>query len=147
MEAVLTSEEYAKRVQAVILSAGARMMEREQVVGCRPGAGLYSLAMGGADAVRGKGREHEADSDTQAFERPTASCVDWLAEVRDELTDAAAWMTGANEISKLDDEQRDRYVAVIAWHLAHAIDALDGWIIWERQAMEIARSFIRPEEQ
>lgn len=143
----MTSDEYAKRLQALVLSSGARMMEKEEIVGASAACGLYELALGGAAAVRGKGREYEADEETQAFEKPDAKPEDWLAEARDELTDCAAWLTGAYEISNLGRDERDRYVAFIMFHLALALDAIDGWCIWERTALDMARSFIRPEEQ
>jgi hypothetical protein len=144
----LTSEEYARRVQATILSAGARMMEQEQFVGANGPAGLYQLALGGANAVRGKGREYEVADDVQSFERPDAKCVDWLAEVKDELTDAAAWLTAASEISRMTKDERDKYVAFISWHLALAIDAVEAWAIWERVVPDMTGiGFIRPEDQ
>lgn len=143
----MTSEEYARRVQAMILSAGARAMEQEPIVGANAAAGLYQLALGGAAAVRGKGRDYETDESTQSFERPGARAVDFLAEGRDEFTDAAAWLTAAAEISALDRTERDRYVAYIAYHLALAIDALDAWVIWERTANDLPLGFIRPEDQ
>lgn len=143
----MTSEEYARRVQAVILSAGARAMENEPIVGANAAAGLYQLALGGAAAVRGKGREYEKDDNTQSFEKPGARAVDFIAEGRDEFTDAAAWLTAAAEISVLDRQERDRYVAFIAYHLALAIDALDAWSVWERTALDMRKGFIRPEDQ
>lgn len=134
-------------VQAVILTAGVRWQESGETVGASGPAGLYSLALGGADAVRGKGREHEDDPNLQAFEKPGAKAVDWLAEVRDELTDAGAWMTGAYKLSGLTGTERDRYVAFISWHLALALDAVDSWIVWERVTADMRRGFIRPEDQ
>ena len=143
----MTSEEYARKVQAVILSAGARAMENEPIVGANAAAGLYQLALGGSAAVRGKGREYEADDNTQSFEKPGARAVDFIAEARDEFTDAAAWITAATELSTLDRTERDRYVAYIAYHLALAIDALDSWAIWERTSLDMELGFIRPEDQ
>lgn len=143
----MTSDEYARRVQATILAAGARAMEDEPRVGANPASGLYQLALGGAAAVRGKGREYETNDNTQSFEKPGAKCIDFIAEGRDEFTDAAAWLTAAAEISQLDRTERDRYVAYIAYHLALAIDALDAWAVWERMTMDMRQGFIRPEEQ
>lgn len=126
----MTADEYAKRVQALVLSAGCRRMETAVNHEPNASAGLFELAIGAAASVRGKGREHETDSDTQAFERPGEKACDWLAQARDELTDCAAWLTGADEIATLND--RARYRDTIIWHLACAIDALDSWTIFER---------------
>ena len=143
----MTSEEYADRVKALVLTAGVRMMEQEVIIGASAAKGLYELAMGGARAVTGKGREHESDTNVQSFEENGAVAQDFLAEARDELTDCAAWLTGASEISGVDKIDRDRYIAFIMWHLALAIDAIDAWTIWESNVAYKARHFIRPEEQ
>lgn len=143
----MTSEEYADMVRAVVLSAGARMMEREVIIGASAAKGLYELALGGAHAVEGKGREHEVDENIQAFEKVGAKPQDWLAEARDELTDCAAWLTGASQICNVDRSEQDRFMAFIMWHLALAVDAIDQWVIWEKAALHRARDFIRPEEQ
>ncbi len=153
----MTSEEYAKKVQATILSAGTREMESAFTHQPNAATGLFALAIGGASAVRGKGREHEADTNVQSFERIGAKCVDFLAEVRDELTDAAAWVTAADAISRMSTEDRSRYRDSFIWHLACAIDALDSWTVFEQAAQYRNnesryenggyREFIRPEDQ
>lgn len=143
----MTSEEYAQRVRDMVLQAGARMLEKEDTPGASAACGLYELALGGAAAVRGKGREHESDEDTQSFEKAGAKTADWLTEAREELTDCAAWLTGAAQISRLGDTERERYFAFIIFHLALAIDAIDGWAIWERATLDMAHSFVRPEDQ
>ena len=153
LEAVLTADEYAKRVQATVLSAGARTMELTFPHQPNAASGLYALAIGGASAVRGKGREHEREEGVQGFEHPGARAVDWLAEARDEMTDCAAWLTGADCISRMDDTERSKYRDALIWHLACAIDALDSWLIFERTAQHTQnptteyREYIRPEDQ
>lgn len=136
----MTADEYAKRVQALVLSAGCRRMEADYPYKPSAQSGLFQLAMGAADAVRGKGREHERDSDTQAFEQDGARPEDWLCEARDELTDCAAWITGADEISRSD---RAMYRDAVIWHLACALDALDSWMIFERSAYYMGRGSVK----
>ena len=137
----MTADEYAKRVQALVLSAGCRRMENEMPYRPNAESGLFQLAMGGANAVRGKGREHETDGHTQAFEHSQAKPEEWLCEARDELTDCAAWITGADEISRSD---RTMYRDALVWHLACALDALDSWMIFERAAYYNGRGAVAP---
>ena len=149
----MTADEYAKRVQATVLSAGARIMESTFPHQPNAASGLYALAIGGASAVRGKGREYEREEGVQGFEHPGARAVDWLAEARDEMTDCAAWLTGADYISRMDEGERSKYRDALLWHLASAIDALDSWLIFERTAQHATNDkpayvdFIRPEDQ
>jgi hypothetical protein len=142
----LTSEEYAAHVQSTVLAAGARSMKHKQDPHYAVGAGLYALALGASEAVLGKGRENEVDDNTQSFERPGARVSDWLAEARDELTDCAAWITGAEMIAGSDS--RDHYRDQAIWHLAQALQAIDTWMVFERASYYHSRiDYIRPEDQ
>jgi hypothetical protein len=142
----LTSDEYASHVQSTVLAAGSRIMRHQYDPEYSVGRGLYALAIGASEAVMGKGRENELAENTQSFERPDARCGDWLAEARDEITDCAAWLTGAEMIASSDS--RDHYRDHAIWHLAQALQAIDAWMVFERASEHRSGvDYIRPEDQ